>query len=47
MDCCMRAYGAKNSDCQIKNLPIPTENQFAKFNAHQIVPRYGMSQVAQ
>ena len=47
MDYCMRAYGAKNSDCQIKNLPIPTENQFAKFNAHQIFPLYGMSQVAQ
>ena len=28
MDYYMRAYGAKNSDGQIKNLPIPTESQF-------------------
>ena len=41
MDYCMRAYGAKNSDRQIKNLPIPAESQFAKFNAHQIFPLYG------
>ena len=36
MDYCMRVYGAKNSDRQIKNSLIPTESQFAKFNAHQI-----------
>ena len=33
MDYCMRVYGTKNSDRQIKN---STECQFAKFNAHQI-----------
>ena len=33
---CVRAYGAKNSDHHIKNSPIPTESQFAKFNARQI-----------
>ena len=42
MDYCMCAYGTKNSDCQIKNLPVPTESQFAKFNARQIFPLYGM-----
>ena len=42
MDYCMHAYGAKNSDRQIKNSPIPTENQFAKFNARQIFPLYGI-----
>ena len=41
MDYCMRAYCAKNSYRQIKNLPIPTESQFAKFNARQIFPLYG------
>ena len=45
MDYCMRAYGAKNSDRQIeKNSPIPTESQFAKFNARQIFPLYSMVQ---
>ena len=45
MDYCMRAYGAKKSDRQIeKNSPIPTESQFAKFNARQIFPQYGISQ---
>ena len=29
---CMRVYSAKNSDRQIKNSPIPTESQVAKFN---------------
>ena len=38
----MRTYGAKNSDSQIKNSPVPTESQFAKFNAHQIFPLYSM-----
>ena len=38
----MCAYGAKNSDRQIKSLQIPTESQFAKFNARQIFPLYGM-----
>ena len=33
---CMCAYGAKISDRQIKNSPIPTESQFTKFNARQI-----------
>ena len=42
MDYCMGAFGAKNSDRQIKSSPIPTESQFAKFNAHQIFPLYGM-----
>ena len=41
MDYCMRAYGTKNSDHQIKNSPIPTKSQFAKFNARQIFPLYG------
>ena len=41
MDYCMRAYGANNSDRQIKNLPILTESQFTKFNARQIFPLYG------
>ena len=44
MDYCMRVYGAKNSDRQIKNSLIPTESQFAKFNAHQIFPLYGIIQ---
>ena len=35
MDYCMRAYSAKNSDCQIKSLPIPIESQFTKFNARK------------
>ena len=38
---CTRAYGVKNSGRQIKNSPISTESQFAKFNAHQIFPLYG------
>ena len=38
MDYCMRAYGTKNSYRQIKNSPIPTQSQFAKFNAYQIFP---------
>ena len=42
MDYCMCAYGAKNSDRQIKNSPIPTENKFAKFNARQIFLLYDM-----
>ena len=42
MDYCMGAYGAKNSDRQIKNSPIPTESQFAKFNVRQIFPLYGI-----
>ena len=36
MDYCMHAYGAKSSDHQIKNSSVPTESQFAKFNACQI-----------
>ena len=42
MDYCMCAYGAKNSDCQIKNSPILTESQFVKFNACQIFSLYGI-----
>ena len=38
MDYCMHAYGAKNSDHQIKNSPMPTESEFAKFNACQNFP---------
>ena len=38
----MCAYSTKNSDRQIKNSPIPTESQFAKFNARQIFPLYGI-----
>ena len=41
IDYCTRAYGTKNSDRQIKISPIPTESQFAKFNAHQTFPLYG------
>ena len=40
---CMRAYAAKNSDHQIKNLLISTESQFAKINARQIFKLYGTS----
>ena len=43
MDYCMGAYGAKNSDCQIKNSPIPTESQLAIFNASQIFLLYGIA----
>ena len=32
---CVCAYGVKNSDYQVKNSPISTESQFAKFNARQ------------
>ena len=42
MDYCMCVYGAKNSDRQIKNSPIPTESQFTKFNARQIFLLYGI-----
>ena len=42
MDYCVHAYGTKNSDHQIKNLSIPTDSQFAKFNARQIFPLYGI-----
>ena len=42
MDYCMRAYGVKNSDRQIKSSPIPTESQFTKLNARQIFPLYSM-----
>ena len=41
MDYSMHAYGAKNSDHQIKYSPITTESQLAKFNARQIFPQYG------
>ena len=41
----MRAYGAMNSDRQIKNSPIPTESQFTQFNARQIFPLYGILHV--
>ena len=34
----MHPYGAKNSDHQIQNSPIPTKSQFTKFNARQIFP---------
>ena len=44
MDYCMRVYGTKNSDGQIKNSPIPTESQFAQFNACQIFLLYSMVQ---
>ena len=30
---------------KLKNSPIPTESQFAKFNAHQIFPLYGMTMI--
>ena len=43
MDYYMHAYGAKNSDHQIKNLPILTKSQYTKFNAHQIFPLYGIT----
>ena len=41
MDYCMRAYGAKSSDRQIKNLPISTENQLpnlmlVKFSCYTV-----------
>ena len=36
MDYCVRAYCAKNSDRQIKNLPIPTESQFIKFSHYMV-----------
>ena len=39
MDYCMCVYGAKNSDRQIKNLPIPTESQFAKHSRYTVVYR--------
>ena len=43
---CMHVYGAKNSDCQIKKKsPIPTESQFAKFNAHQIFRLHGITMI--
>ena len=38
---CVSIYGAKNSDCQIKSSPIPTESQFAKFNVRQVFLLYG------
>ena len=41
----MRAYGTKNSDSQIKNLPIRTDSQFAKFNACQNFQLYSISYV--
>ena len=41
MDYCMRAYGAKNSDHQIKTSQTPLESQFAKFNVRQIFLLYG------
>ena len=39
----MCTYGTKNSDRKIKNSPIPTENKFAKFNAHWIFPLYSIT----
>ena len=42
MDYCMHAYDAKNSDHQIKNSPIPTESEFAKFNACQTFLLYSI-----
>ena len=39
MDYCMCVYGAKNSDRQIKNSPIPTESQFTKYSCYTVVYR--------
>ena len=41
MDYCMRAYGVKNSDRQIKSSPIPTESQFAKFSRYTVCICHG------